>query len=116
MKNLKFILSFILIFCQLSLTSKSLFIENNTSFVDSTHVRYFYGSLENLDLGHIYTHDTTTLLSSYYEPLENQFVIYQTLTNSGLAHKNISFFYPINLGFNHNLTSYASFLKVADNI
>ena len=116
MKNLKFILSFILILCQLSLTSKSLLIENNTSFVDSTHVRYFYGSLENLDLGHIYTHDTTTLLSSYYEPLENQFVIYQTLTNSGLAHKNISFFYPINLGFNHNLTSYASFLKVADNI
>lgn len=116
MKNFKFILSFILILCQLSLTSKSLLIENNTQFVDSTLVKYFYSSIDNHDLGHIYTYDTTTLLSSYYEPLENQYAIYQTLTNSGLAHKNISFIYPVKLGFNHNLTSYASFLKVEDNV
>ena len=116
MKKIKFILFLILILCQSSLISKSLLIENHSNLDDSTLVKYFYSNFDNHDLGYIYTYDTATILSSYNDQIEKEYEIYQTLTNSGLAHKTLSFIYPVKLGFNHDLTTYPSFLKLSDNV
>ena len=101
--------------CHLSMVSKPIVTRNDSLRIDSTQVKYFYKNLNNLTLGKISTYDTTTLLASYYEPLEKPYEIYQTLSNSGLAHKNINFFYPTQLGFNTELSSFSSYIKNADN-
>ena len=96
--------------CHFSVISKPIVTENDSLRIDSTQVKYFYKNLNNLTLGKISIYDTTTLLASYYEPLEKPYEIYQTLSNSGLAHKNIGFFYPIQLGFNSELSSFSSYI------
>lgn len=102
--------------CHFSMISKSMVIlENDSIKTDSTQVYFFYKNLNNITLGNISTYDTTTLLASYYEPLEKPYSIYQTLSNSGLAHKSISFLYPISLGFNSELASFSSYIKNYDN-
>jgi len=98
------------------MTSKSISYNNDTLNIDSTNVRYFNQKLENLTLGNIYSWDTTTIMASYYEPLEKAFSTYQTLSNSGMANKNMSFSYPINLGFNTEVNSFSSYIMNGDNI
>ena len=83
---------------------------------DSTNVKYFTQNLNNLTLGSIYTWDTTTLLTSFYDRLEDPYKIYQTLSNSGLAHKDINFTFPCKLGFNTEHPSFSSYLHTLDNI
>ena len=83
---------------------------------DSTNVKYFTKNLNNLTLGSIYTWDTTTLLTSFYDKLEDPYKIYQTLSNSGLAHKDINFTFPCKLGFNTEHPSFSSYLHTLDNI
>ena len=84
--------------------------------VDSTLVRYFYNNLNNHTLGQIYIYDTTTLLSSYYEPITKPYTLFQTLSNSGLANKEICFLYPTSIGFNTELTSFNSYIRNGSNI
>ena len=115
MKCFKIILSFLILLCQYSLASKQLFAQSIFSH-DSTHVDFFYMNYENLDLGKIYSLDTTTLLSSYSEPLDQSYEIFQTLSNSGLAHKNLSFIYTSKLGFNTELPSFISYIHNNENI
>ena len=98
------------------MTSKSISYNNDTLNIDSTYVRYFNQKLENLTLGNIYSWDTTTIMASYYEPLEKAFSTNQTLSNSGMANKNMSFSYPINLGFNTEVNSFSSYIMNGDNI
>lgn len=116
MKILRLLISFILFFCHYTMTSKSISYNNDTLNIDSTYVRYFNQKLENLTLGNIYSWDTTTIMASYYEPLEKAFSTYQTLSNSGMANKNMSFSYPINLGFNTEVNSFSSYITNGDNI
>ena len=88
----------LVLLCHLSMTAESFVTATDTIKIDSTFVRYFYEDLNKYTLGNISDYDTTTLLTSYYEPLETPYSIYQTLSNSGHAHKNISFSYPRNIG------------------
>ena len=99
MKCLKFILTFFIVICQYSLASNQL-ITCNFLHQDSTQVNFFYDDFANRDLGVIYSIDTTTLLSSYYDLLDKPYDLYQTLSNSGLAHQNLSFNYTSKIGFN----------------
>lgn len=116
MKKLRFVVLTLLFICHISVTSKSFEIENDSIAIDSTLVKFFTNNLNNLTLGDVKTYDTTTLLASYYEPLEKPFTIYQTLSNSGLANKNISFFYPVDLGFNLKTPAFESYLRNSNNI
>ena len=111
MKKLSYILLILLYICHLSVTSKNLLIYNDTINIDSTIVRYFENNINDLTLGKIYTYDTTTLLASYYEPLEKPYIIYQTLSNSGLAHKRIEFLHPTSIGFNSDVSSFNEYIK-----
>lgn len=116
MKNIKFILLSLWLLCHANVESKSFSTSNDSIATDSTYVSYFSGSFENYTLGKIYSYDTTTLLSSYYEPLEKAFRIYQTLSNSGLAHKDIYFNEKVSLGFNTEPSAFSSYIKNNNNI
>ena len=117
MDNLRRILFFLVFLCQIILTSNSYLLADTPSTkIDSTEVKYFYNNFENLDLGNIYQLDTTTILSSFYDQLDEKFKIYQTLSNSGMPHKNINFEYPVQLGFNPFLSSLQSYITTYNNI
>ena len=116
MKKINHILLFLFVLCHFSMTANTFVDENDFTEIDSTLVKSFKNNLNNLSLGDIVTFDTTTILTSYYEPLEKPYRIYQTLSNSGLAHKEIGFFYPVTLGFNNDLASFKSYMRNGDNI
>ncbi len=110
-----FILS-VFLFCHFAAISKSSEIANDSTKIDSTYVEYFLKDLNNLTLGDIYSWDTTTLLTSYYDRQDNPYKIYQTLSNSGLAHKAIDFHQPISIGFQSCLASFESYIRDNENI
>lgn len=116
MKMLKFILTIFLIALSTTIYANKFYSQLDSLKIDSTQVRYFTYNLNNLTLGNTSDFDTTTLLSSYYEPQEKTFTLFQTLSNSGLAHKNIDFVYPVSLGFNTKLESFSTYLKNNENI
>ncbi len=117
MKAIKSIIIFIfLIASHYTVISKEIITENEPAEVNSTYIEYFYKDLNNLTLGNIYSYDTTTILTSYYDLLDNPYFLYQTLSNSGLAHKKIDFFYPISLGFNSKLSAFESNIRTGDDI
>lgn len=116
MKIVRIIILFIIILSHYTVTSKSLSTANDTIVMDSTCVRYFTKDFNNLTLGSTSIWDTTTLLTSFYDRLDNPYKIYQTLNNSGLAHKDINFTTPYKLGFNSELPAFSSYLHTLDNI
>lgn len=116
MKTLKlFILSFFIL-SHCILTAEVLSHNNDSVRIDSTYVRYFYQNFDNYTLGEIFDNDTSTLLASYYDALDKPYTLYQTLSNSGMAHKQMDFFYPTQLGFNHELSSFSSYIRKGNNI
>ena len=115
MKNARIIILILFVISNLRLLSNVL-ITSDTIKVDSTHVKYFYNNFNNYTLGNIEEIDTTTLLTSYYSPLDKKFSLYQTLSNSGLANRNISLSYPFKLGFNTELESFSQNIRTADDI
>ena len=116
MKIIKIIILLIIVLNYGTIMSKSLNPVNDSTIMDSTCVKYFTNDFNNLTLGHTKILDTTTLITSYYDKLDNPYKIYQTLSNSGLAHKDINFIYPYNLGFNSEIPAFQSYLHTADNI
>ena len=116
MKIVRIIILFIIILSHYTVTSKSLSTANDTIVMDSTCVRYFTKDFNNLTLGNTSIWDTTTLLTSFHDRLDNPYKIYQTLNNSGLAHKDINFTTPYKLGFNSELPAFSSYLHTLDNI
>ena len=116
MKLIKIIILFIFIVSHNVVTSKSLVTTLDSIQTDSTYVKYFVKDFNNLTLGHTNSLDTTTLLTSFYDKIDNPHKIYQTLSNSGLAHKDINFIYPYKLGFNTELTAFNKYLHNIDNI
>ena len=116
MKIIKTLILFILIISHFTVKSEALILVNDSIKMDSTYVKYFVKDFNNLTLGNTTSWDTTTLLSSYYDRLDNPYRIYQTLSNSGLAHKDIIFNIPCNLGFNSELKAFSSYLHNTNNI
>ena len=90
--------------------------ENDSTRIDSTLVKYFYNSLDNLQLVNVKIWDTTTLSASFYDPTNPQYEYYQELSNSGHAHKNFEFSFPTSIGFNNNLVSYDKFIVTKDKV
>lgn len=116
MKIFKTVILLVFIVFHYAATSKSLISDNDSIQVDSTHVRYFLNDFNKLTLGSTHSLDTTTLLTSYYDKLDNPYTIYQTLSNSGLAHKDLSFIFPYKLGFNLDVPAFSSYIHNEDNI
>ena len=115
MKIIKTFILFILIFIHTAVFSK-IFIAGNDVQIDSTTVKYFIKDFNNLTLGNVYSWDTTTLLASNVDKLDNPYKIYQTLSNTGYPHKDINFLYTYNIGFNSEPTALSSYLHNVNNI
>lgn len=96
--------------------SNSLITTNDSTHIDSTYVEYFVSDFNNLALGITNTWDTTTLLASYLDKLDTPYKIYQTLSNSSLAHKEINFTIPSNIGFKSEIDAFSSYLHNVNNI
>lgn len=107
MKIIKIVILFIFIISHQVVNSKSLFTVADSTKTDSTYVKYFVKDFNNLTLGYTNSWDTTTLLASFYDKLDHPYKIYQTLSNSGLSHKDINFTYPCKLGFNSETTAFS---------
>lgn len=105
------ILRYIILLNLLVLVNSTYAKDNMLTVIDSTQVDYFYNNFNNLSLGQVCTLDTTTIFSSNYENYDMPYEIYQTLSNSGLAHKNITFTYPINIGFDNSLSAFSTYLN-----
>lgn len=116
MKKIKLLILSFFILSHCILTAEVLSHKNDSVTIDSTYVRYFYQNFENYTFGDIYELDTTTLTASYYDALDKPYTLYQTLSNSGMAHKQLDFFYPTQLGFSHELSSFSSYIRKGDNI
>lgn len=114
MKIIKCIILILFVICSNKLLANRQAIDSTS--VDSTFVQYFYNNFDNYSLGKISNYDTTTLLASYNSPLDKKYTIYQTLSNSGLASKNITHSYPFNLGFNSELETFSSNIRTAKDI
>ena len=115
MKNARIIILILFVISNLRLLSNVL-ITSDTIKVDSTHVKYFYNNFNNYTLGDIEEIDTTTLLTSYYSPLDKKFSLYQTLSNSGLANKKLTLSYPFTTGLNPMIKAFSSNIRTKDNI
>ncbi len=70
-----------------------------TTSIDSTDVRFFSGSLDSLKAEAFHEIDTSTLYFQQYDPLFHQNGFYSTLSNIGLAHKNLAFTPTLSVGY-----------------
>ena len=116
MKIIKVFILFIFSIYHTILLSNSLIQINNYCDSDSTQVYYFTRDFTDLVLGNVYILDTATILASYYDKLDNPYNLYQSLSNSGLAIKDINNIYINNCGFNSQITAFSSYLHNVNNI
>lgn len=114
MKIIKIVILLSFVICHYKLTANQHIVDSTN--IDSTFVQYFYNNFDNYTLGNVTNYDTTTLLASYSSPIDKKYSLYQTLSNSGLANRNISLSYPFKLGFNTELESFSQNIRTADDI
>ena len=108
MKIIKYLILFIFITkCYLSFSTE----------IDSTRIYFFRNDFNNLTLGNIYSLDSVAKITSHYDKLDQQFKSFQTLSNSGLAHKDIAFsYFPKNTFSNSLPLAFNRYLHSVDKI
>lgn len=108
MKIIKYLILFIFITkCYLSFSTE----------IDSTRIYFFRNDFNNLTLGNIYSLDSVAKITSHYDKLDQQFKSFQTLSNSGLAHKDIAFsYFPKNTFSNSLPLAFNLYLHSVDKI
>ncbi len=70
-----------------------------TTHIDSNDVQFFYGTLDSLKAEEFHPIDTCTLYFQQYDPLYHGNNFYSTLSNIGLAHKNLAFTPALSVGY-----------------
>lgn len=78
--------------------------------IDSTSVYFFRGSLDSLKTRKLRNIDSSTLYFHQYDPLFKYNGVYSTLSNIGLAHKNLSFSPPQSIGYYFQNQSYPKYI------
>jgi hypothetical protein len=63
-----------------------------------------------LNLGYIYTIDTSIFNASDHDLLLRKESLYSTLSNVGLAHNSFVFIYPQSIGFDMSISAFSSYL------
>lgn len=91
-------------------------IASSYNEADSTIVKYFANNFTNLFLGNIVLLDTSALCTSFYDKLDDPYAFFQTLSNTGLAHRRIDHITISNVGFKSDVTAYSSYLHKVYNI
>lgn len=110
---MKRILKYILFF--LTLTVSVGLQAHNDAGSNPTYIRYYLNSSDNLFFGYLTDYDTLLSHSVFFDELDQPFTLFNTLTNYGLAHKNMRFSYDPDFGFDLSIPSFNQFLKNKDN-
>ena len=78
--------------------------------VDSFSIKYFYSTVENLKKNKLYNIDTSLTKVHQFDPLKVNNKLFSTLSNIGLAHKNLVF-EPISAtGYNMDIQSFSEYI------
>ncbi|MBC8321213.1 MAG: hypothetical protein H8E34_10860 [Bacteroidetes bacterium] len=77
---------------------------------DSLSVKYFEGSVENLKLNHPYNIDTNTYCFQKFDPLQINNGLYSTLSNIGMAAKNMVYSPTLSTGYYLGSSSFTNYL------
>jgi len=85
-------------------------LPDSVSYIDSTKVEYFEYSFTNLKLGRIHPIDTSITYFQQYDPLTFGNKLYATLSNIGLAAKNLTFTPTLSPFYNLQLQSFENYL------
>ena len=78
--------------------------------IDSTFVTYANFHFDSLFLNATKVIDTSTFNASVFDPLEQSKTLYNTLSNTGLAHKSMRFENNRQNGFDMSLPAFAAYL------
>lgn len=78
--------------------------------MDSTLVTYFPSNFDSISLSPAHYLDTSTFHANRFDPLDNNFTLYSTLSNIGLAHKAMRFGSNQGIGFDMTLDAFHRFI------
>lgn len=78
---------------------------------DSTLVTFFPASFDSIALARPHYLDTTTFHANQFDPLENNYTIYSTLSNVGLPHHAMRFNSLRPIGFDMSLHALAQYIR-----
>ncbi len=81
-----------------------------TESVDSMLIYYFYSTVENLKSNDFHDIDTSLTKAHQFNPLEANNGMYSTLSNIGLAHKNIVFTPETTTGYDMRVNSFDKYI------
>lgn len=84
--------------------------------IDSSIVTYFTKSFDSLYLGSNHTVDTSQFYATYFDPLDDMFHIHATLSNTGLANRNLTFRLPISNGIDMAIPANQRYVRNTENI
>ena len=84
--------------------------------IDSTFVTYTSYHFDSIFLKSTKVVDTSTFHAPIFEPLEKEHTVYNTLSNTGLAHKSMRFKNLRDTGFDMSLPAYNAFIQNERNI
>lgn len=83
---------------------------------DSMRVYYFTKNFSNLYLGELQVVDTVLSFSTFFDPLDNAFLMYHTLTNAGTASKLLNYKMDADIGFDISIPAFENYLKSTKSI
>ena len=84
--------------------------------IDSTNIYYFSGTFDSLKSGSLKTIDTSTQYFHQSDPLFKHNGIYSTLSNIGLAHKNLLFSPTNSIGYFMENQSFPKYIYTNDKV
>lgn len=87
-----------------------------TEPMDSMLIYYFYSTVENLKTKNFHDIDTSLTSNHQFNPLDIDNGMYSTLSNIGLAYKNIVFAPETNTGYNMSVNSFSKYIFSNDKI
>ena len=82
-----------------------------THKVDSTLVTFFPIQFDSITLTPPHYLDTSTFNANVFDPLENNYTTYSTLSNIGLAHKSMRFDASQPVGFDMSLPAFNQYIR-----
>lgn len=88
----------------------SILKNEEVEIIDSTIYFYFYSTVENQKANNIYHIDTSLTNAHVFEPLQTDYGMYSTLSNIGLAHKNMVFETETKSAYNMSINSFDKYI------
>ncbi len=83
---------------------------------DSTLVTFYPTNLDTITLANHHYLDTTTFHANNFDLLNNNYTLYSTLSNIGLAHKSMRLSLPKHIGFDMSIPSFDQYIRTHEDL